>query len=81
MLSGRQIRAARALLGISANELAKRAGIGWATIQRLEKREGLASAREATILQIRSALEAAGIEFTGDPIHSPGVRLVRNKKS
>ena len=37
MLSGRQIRAARGLLGISAKQLAELADVGWATIQRLEK--------------------------------------------
>jgi len=75
MPSGCQIRAARALLGISAHELARLAGIGWATIQRLEKADGITSARASTVKHVRRALEDSGIEFIGDPIISPGVRL------
>lgn len=77
MLSGSQIRAARGLLGISAAELAKKAGVGWATIQRIEQADGLPQARPSSLEQVKQALEEAGVEFIGDPIYSPGVRLKR----
>lgn len=77
MVSGSQIRAARGLLGISAAELARKAGVGWATLQRIERNDALSSARSDTIERVKAALEETGIEFIGDPIHSPGVRLKR----
>lgn len=75
MVSGRQIRAARGLLGWSALELSRNAKVGWATIQRIEAIDALPAARHSTLLAVSAALEEAGIEFIGDPIHSPGVRL------
>ena len=77
MVSGSQIRAARGLLGISGAELAKKAGVGWATLQRIERNDALSSARSNTIERVKAALENEGVEFLGDPIHSPGVRLKR----
>jgi predicted transcriptional regulator len=77
MPSGSQIRAARGLLGISAAELAERAGVTWKTIQRFETAEGIPANRSGTLDKVRAALEAHGIEFLGDPEKSPGVRLRR----
>jgi predicted transcriptional regulator len=77
MISPAQIRAARALLGISADELARRAGISWATIQRFESAQGVPPSRSGTLERVKTALEEAGIQFIGDPIASPGVRLRR----
>ena len=75
MISGRQIRAARGLLGISATDLARRSRVGWATIQRIENEDGVPSSRASTILKIKAALEDAGVQFIGDPKASPGVRF------
>ena len=75
MISGRQIRAARALLGISAKDLANLSGLGWATIQRYEAKDELAAGQTEKVGALKSALEAQGVEFIGDPITSPGVRL------
>jgi len=77
MPSGPQIRAARALLGISAKELAQLAGVGWATIQRYESSVEVPSAQLHKMDQVSKVLEDAGIEFSGDPVLSPGVRLRR----
>ena len=77
MISGAQIRAARALLGMSASELAKRAGIGWATVQRFESVEGIPESRSGTLQRIKETLEEAGVIFLGDPVKSPGVQLRR----
>ena len=75
MISGAQIRAARALLGITATELSAKSGVGWATIQRYESGEGAQSRARDSSKRIQTALEAAGIRFIGDPLTSPGVQL------
>jgi transcriptional regulator with XRE-family HTH domain len=75
MISAAQIRAARALIGITAEKLARSAHVGFATIKRFELGEGILPSRSGTLERVKAALEAAGIEFIGDPIKSPGVRL------
>jgi DNA-binding transcriptional regulator YiaG len=75
MISTDQVRAARALLRWSAQDLADVSGIGVATIRRMEVTEGVPSGQIRSLLAIQSALEAAGVEFVGSPSDSPGVRL------
>ena len=70
-----QIRAARALLGWSQSQLARRAGIGLATLQRIEQNEGIVKGNFSTILKIQKALEEAGIVFTDGDAAEIGVRL------
>jgi hypothetical protein len=77
MISGSQMRAARALLNMSARALGELSEVGWATIQRFEAAEGIPSSRSGTLERVKTALEQAGIEFVGDPVASPGVRLRR----
>ena len=72
-----QIRAARGLLGIPSERLAEMSGVGWATIRRFEEASGIPPSRTGTLERVKLALEDAGIEFIGDPIASPGVRLRR----
>ena len=75
-----QIRAARALLGWSQSQLARRAGVGLATLQRIEQHEGIVKGNISTILKIQKALEQAGIHFTEDDSEEIGVRLkIRNQ--
>ena len=81
MISGAQIRAARALLGMSGTELSELAKVGWSTVQRFESVDGIPSSKAGTLERIRLTLEAAGITFTGDPVASPGVQLTRPPKS
>jgi predicted transcriptional regulator len=72
-VSIRQIKAARALLGWSQEDLATTADVSVPTVKRLEAVNGLLGGREKTRIKLRKALEGAGIEFTnGD---HPGVRL------
>jgi transcriptional regulator with XRE-family HTH domain len=70
-----QIRAGRALLGWSQNQLARRAGVGPATLQRIERSNGIVKGNFSTILKIQKALEQAGIHFTEDDTGEIGVRL------
>lgn len=78
-LSSAQIRAARALIGLSTKELADISGVGWATIRRFEQDGGIPASRAGTLERLKECLEQAGIEFLGDPIKSPGVRLRPHK--
>jgi transcriptional regulator with XRE-family HTH domain len=80
MVSSSQIKAARAMLGWSAIELANRSGVGSASIKRYEVQDGVPVANTKNLLAIRNALEIAGIEFTGDPLVNPGVTLRVNHK-
>ena len=75
MITTDQIRAGRAMLRWSSEDLSKKAGIGTATIKRLEVQEGVPRVNTKTLIAIKQALEGAGIEFIGDPDNSPGVRL------
>ena len=75
MVSSSQIKAARAMLGWSAIELANRSGVGSASIKRYEVQDGVPVANTKNLMSIRNALEEAGIEFTGDPLVKPGVTL------
>jgi predicted transcriptional regulator len=77
-LSIREIKAARALLGWSQDDLASHSGVSAPTIGRLEAEGGEIGGRAETETKIRRALEKAGIEFlNGD---QPGVRLGNKKR-
>jgi transcriptional regulator with XRE-family HTH domain len=75
VITGIQIRAARALLGWTAKEAAERSGLTRETIQRLEPHNGIPPSRSSSLVDLRKAFEAAGIEFIGGPGDGPGVRL------
>lgn len=62
---------------MSSRELAHVANVSWATVKRFEEEAGIPPSRSGTLEKVKAALEAAGIEFLGDPIASPGVRLRR----
>jgi DNA-binding Xre family transcriptional regulator len=70
-----QIRAARALLRWSANDLSDKSGVGISTIKRLEVMDGVPAINISTMVAIQRALENAGVEFVGSPEDRPGVRL------
>lgn len=63
MISNRQIRAARALLGWSQSALAEAAGLSVITIKRLEASDDQFQARFDTVMKVKDAVERAGIEF------------------
>ena len=75
MVTGEQIKMARAALGWSVNKLAENCEVGVRTINRMEALAGLPKATPANLRLIRTTLEAAGIEFIGDATNGPGVRL------
>lgn len=58
-----QIRAARALLRMDQDELARRANVSVVTVRRLEAPGGLTKVAPGTFDEVQRALEAAGAEF------------------
>jgi transcriptional regulator with XRE-family HTH domain len=69
-----QIKAARALLRLDQEELARRASLSVSTIRRLEAAEGLDYVAPDTVDAVRGVLEEAGVEFIHD-----GVRRLNDK--
>lgn len=74
MITSGQIKAARALVGWTARDLAGKAEIGFSTMIRLESADGVPSGNIKTIDAVKKALEDAGVEFTGTPDSQAGVR-------
>jgi hypothetical protein len=79
-VSIRQIKAARALLAWSQQQLAEVACISSPTIKRLEAQDGLLGGRSDTADKIRTALEQAGIEFIDENGGGQGVRLRKRQR-
>lgn len=75
MASIRQVKAARALLGWSQDDLARASGMSKPTVARLETGEGDLGGYAGTREKILAALEAAGVEFIAENGGGPGVRL------
>lgn len=74
-LTGAQLRAARGLLGVSAEELASDAGLSLRTIRRAEQDHGPVQIKEDTEERIVSVLEARGAVFVSAGPNGEGVRL------
>ena len=74
-LSSAQIRAGRALIRWSAEDLARSSAVGLTTIRRAELTQEATSLTAANDLAIRRALEAAGVEFIDENGGGPGVRF------
>lgn len=68
-----QIRAGRALIGWTQDQLAAASGLPKRTIARIELSE--VSPRQSTLLSIRKALEDAGVDFIPENGGGVGVRL------
>jgi len=80
-VSIRQVKGARALLAWSQEQLAAEADVSIPTIKRLEAQDGPLGGRDETGIKIRSALEAAGIEFIDENGGGPGVRLRKRQRT
>ena len=66
MITGGQIRAARAYARLSAAEVAQRADVARMTVVKAESMDGVPSLTAANLLAIQTALEAAGVIFGAD---------------
>ena len=76
LVTGSQLKAARALAQVDQKTLAAEAGVNVNTIRRMEARRGqtLTSGLD-TIGKVQGALEKRGVEFLNH--NEPGVRLKR----
>ncbi len=74
-LTGFQIRAARAVLGWSAEDLARQSSVSLRTIRRTEVTNVRTKMKAANEQAIRRALEGAGVDFIDENGGGPGVRL------
>ena len=74
-LTSAQMRAARALIRWSAEDLARETALSVTTIRRAELTDDETSMTAANDLAVRRALEAAGVEFIDRNGGGPGVRL------
>ncbi|NEI74297.1 transcriptional regulator [Rhizobium lusitanum] len=74
-ITGAQIRASRALLRWTAEDLAKAASTGVMTIRRAEAEDGRPSITAANLKLIKMTLEDAGIEFIPENGGGAGVRF------
>jgi transcriptional regulator with XRE-family HTH domain len=63
LVTGAQLRAARALTRIGQDQLAALAEIAPATVARLEGADGPLNARAETLRRLQRALERAGVDF------------------
>jgi len=81
VLTGAQVRAARALLRWSAEELAKSSRLGVATVRRAELKDGPITSTAANVRAIRTAFEDAGLEFIPENGGGSGVKFRVNSRT
>ncbi len=74
-MNGRQLRAARALLGWSAEKLAEGCMISVNTIRRAEAGTGEVRMMGANARAVQKSLEDAGVEFIPENGGGAGVRM------
>lgn len=80
VITAAQLRAARALLGLSQRALSDASGVSVPTIRRMEASRGTVRANVDTLVKIISALNTAGIELIDEgAASSDGGRGVRLK--
>ncbi len=77
-MTGAQLRAARALLGWTAQQLADASNVGVATIRRAEVEDGPVRMIPANVAAIVRALDEAGVIYIEANGGGPGVRLKEN---
>jgi predicted transcriptional regulator len=77
MVTPREVRAARALLGWTRQRLADRAVVSLNSVIRLE--QGAVDSRSSTVDAVRRALERAGIVFQSLQGSGEGVKILQRK--
>ena len=73
MVTGRQVRAARDLVGWTATDLAQMANVAVSTIERIESELG--TTHGSPMAAVLQALAMVGIKFLPDDGDGPGIRL------
>jgi len=80
-VSGRQIAAGRALIGMGQSDLAGAASISVPTLKRMEASEGPAAGMANNVRAVVGVLEAAGLEFIPENGGGAGIRFRERKGS
>ncbi|MGO7836932.1 helix-turn-helix transcriptional regulator [Rhizobium leguminosarum] len=78
VIDASQVKAARALIGMTQEELAKAAGLSGQTVKRMES-VGTERSSAGNVLLVQKALEAAGVQFIPENGGGAGVRLIKPK--
>lgn len=78
MITSRQLKAARALIGWNQAKLAASANLSLPTIKRMEGSKGAIRGNAKSIFAIQTALEVGGVEFIDSDNGGLGVRLKPN---
>ena len=72
MITGAQMKAARALLGIDQKRMASLSGLSLPTVQRMEASDDVVRGNVDSLMKLVAALERAGIELIGENSESAG---------
>lgn len=78
-ITGAQVRAGRALLRWSAEDLARQSKLGVATIRRAEAQDGAVTSNAANVQAIVDAFEKAGLEIIPANGGGAGIRFRERK--
>ncbi|WP_040638611.1 helix-turn-helix domain-containing protein [Microvirga lotononidis] len=78
MITGEQLRAARAMLKMEQGELAELSGVSIETVKRLERMDGVLNAQAATLYSLQKVLEGEGVIFIPENGNLPGLKLRRD---
>jgi predicted transcriptional regulator len=85
MMTGAQIRSARALIGLDQKKLADLAGISVPTIRRMEAKDGMVGGMVESLVKVLRALNSCGVEIIADGAASDGggvgVRLAKSTQT
>ena len=73
--TGRQLAAARTLLGLTQADVAARSNLSVPTLKRMEGSEGPIAGMQNNVEAVIRALEAAGVIFVAENGDGAGVRL------
>ena len=80
MITSSQIKAARAMTGLTVRAFAEKAGIAFTTMVRLESAgDDIPAGNVETLKKLKKAFECMGIEFIGSPEDGAGVRWKSKK--
>ena len=81
MITSSQIKAARAMTGLTVRAFAEKAEVAFSTLVRLEASGNeIPPGNVETLKKLKSAFELAGIEFIGTPEDGAGVRWKSKSK-
>lgn len=85
MITGPQMKAARALLNLDQRQLAELAGLSLPTVQRMESAPDVVRCNVDSMMRVIEALQQAGIELISEHGESHGngrgVRLIEPRDS